>query len=82
MTAILAPTVSQQRYPPITGYSTSHSHHAQQTTAWSNRAYKGLNSNQIGTVRINLYAYEPTFNAKGIPCIVDVSDYLILISSL
>ena len=34
---------------------------------------QGLNSNQIGTVRINLYAYEPTFNAKGQPCILDVS---------
>ena len=78
VTAILVPTVSLQRYPPITGYSTSHSQHPQQTSVWSKRAYKGLNSNQIGTISINLYAYEPTFNAKGQPCIVDVSLFLIL----
>lgn len=72
VTAIPAPSISQQRYPPVTGYSTSHSQHAQETSAWSKRAYKGLNSNQIGTISINLYAYEPTFNAKGQPCIVDV----------
>ena len=79
MTAIPAPRVSQQRYPPIAGYSTSHSQHAQQTSAWSKRAYKGLNSNQIGMVRINLYAYEPTFNAKGQPCIVDVRHYFLIL---
>jgi hypothetical protein len=75
VTAVPAPQVSQQRYPPITGYSTSHSQHSQQTSAWSNRAYKGLNSSQVGMVSINLYTYEPTFNAKGQPTIVDVSQY-------
>ena len=75
MTAFPAPSVSQQRYPPITGYSTSHSQHAQHTSAWSNRAYKGLNSSQVRMVRINLYVYEPTFNTKGQPCIVDVSHF-------
>ena len=72
MTAMLAPgpTVSQQRYPPVTGYSASHSQHSQQTSVWSKRAYKGLNANQVGIVRVNLY--EPTFNAKGHLCIIDV----------
>jgi len=77
VTAMPAPTVSQQRYPPVSGYSASHSQHAQQTSAWSQRAFKGLNANQIGTLRINLYVYEPTFNAKGQPCIVDVSCYFV-----
>ena len=75
VTAFPAPSVSQQQYPPITGYSTSHSQHAQHTSAWSNRAYKGLNSSQVRMVRINLYVYEPTFNTKGQPCIVDVSHF-------
>ena len=32
MTAIPHPTISQQCYPPIMGYSTSHSQHAQETS--------------------------------------------------
>jgi len=75
--AMPAPMVSQQRYPPVSGYSASHNQHAQQTSAWSQRAFKGLNVNQIGTLRINLYVYEPTFNAKGQPCIIDVSCYFV-----
>jgi hypothetical protein len=78
------PKVSEMRYPSQTvmGYSASHSQHANQTSAWSNRAYKGLTASQIGTVKINLYVYEPTCNAKGQPIIVHVSskDYLVFLN--
>ncbi|EDQ99255.1 uncharacterized protein LACBIDRAFT_335167 [Laccaria bicolor S238N-H82] len=74
VTAIPAPSpkVSDMCYPSqtIMGYSANHSQHANQTSAWSSRAYKGLTASQIGQVKINLYVYEPTCNAKGQPIII------------
>jgi hypothetical protein len=83
VTAMPAPKVSETRYTsqPVMGYSSSHAQHEQQTSLWSQHAYRGLNASQIGFVRINLYAYEPTVNAKGHPCIVDVSRLFILFYS-
>jgi hypothetical protein len=77
-----APKISaaSERYPSrsqtpswVSGYSSNHSQHTQQTSFWSSLAYKGLNASQVGTLHVSLYVYEPTINTKGQPVIVNVS---------
>lgn len=73
---------SHHRQPAAIGYSPAHIHHAQQTTEWSQRAYKGMfNSTPGGMLSLNLETYEPYIDLKGRPVLVTVRRYLNVITS-
>jgi hypothetical protein len=74
---------SHHRQPAATsGYSPAHIHHAQQTTEWSQRAYRGMfNSSPGGMLSLNLEVYEPYIDLKSHPVLVTVRHYLNVIIS-
>ncbi|PPR00279.1 hypothetical protein CVT26_009031 [Gymnopilus dilepis] len=82
VTALPAPTVARRQprsesqaivRPPSkpTGYSAAHSQHAAQTKFWSQLAYRTGSASQTGILTINCYVYQPHFDRRGKPVLVD-----------